>query len=75
MRSIEQMNNRMEQMYKGLIKDLVSDGVVGDMLNEIDTLYDSDVPWEDFSVYEQRRCLGLAKALADRIKMIDNLVS
>ena len=61
-------------MNKGLIKDLVSDGVVGDMINEIDTLYESDVQWEDFSVYEQQRCLGLARALADRIKMIDNLL-
>ena len=62
-------------MNKGLIKDLVSDGVVGDMINEIDTLYDSDVQWEDFSGYEQQRCLGIAKALAERIKMIDKLVS
>ena len=62
-------------MNKTLIKDLVSDGVVGDLINEVDTLYDSDVQWEDFSVYEQQRCLGLAKALAERIKMIDKLVS
>ncbi len=67
MRSIEKMN-------KTLIKDLVSDGVVGDLINEVDTLYDSDVQWEDFSVYEQQRCLGLAKALAERIKMIDKLL-
>lgn len=61
-------------MNKVLIKDLVSDGVVVDLINEVDTLYDSDVQWEDFSSYEQQRCLGLAKALADRIKMIDKLI-